>query len=281
MDASVARKTHRTLEPYHGVVYFAPEPREEYARIGLQGQRMGYFASRAAAMGPVSAEVVIATFVNFNPELVRRVIPAAWAIASPDEVLGARLAGIDRTLRRVLGEWIDSADADEAADLARQATTGCYLEGHPLYAGHAALPWPDEPHLVLWHAQTLLREFRGDGHIAAMATQGLTGIDVLLIHEATGALPAGVLQKSRAWDDDAWSAGRRKLVDRGILLSDGTLTERGLRDRQWVEDTTDALALPCWEILGEDRTERLRDLVRPASKLLANELAAGVNWDVD
>ena len=281
MDASVARKTHRTLEPYHGVVYFAPEPREEYARIGLRGQRMGYFASRAAAMGPVSAEVVIATFVNFNPELVRRVIPAAWAIASPEEVLKARLAGIDRTLRRVLGEWIDSADAAEAADLAKRATTGCYLEGHPLYAGHAALPWPEEPHLVLWHAQTLLREFRGDGHIAAMATQGLTGIDVLLIHEATGALPAGVLQKSRAWDDDAWAAGRCKLVDRGILLSDGTLTERGLRDRQWVEDTTDALALPCWEILRDERTERLRDLVRPASKLLANELAAGVNWDVD
>ena len=281
MDASVARKTHRTLEPYHGVVYFAPEPREEYARIGLRGQRMGYFASLAAAMGPVSAEVVIATFVNFNPELVRRVIPAAWAIASPEEVLKARLAGIDRTLRRVLGEWIDSADAAEAADLAKRATTGCYLEGHPLYAGHAALPWPEEPHLVLWHAQTLLREFRGDGHIAAMATQGLTGIDVLLIHEATGALPAGVLQKSRAWDDDAWAAGRCKLVDRGILLSDGTLTERGLRDRQWVEDTTDALALPCWEILRDERTERLRDLVRPASKLLANELAAGVNWDVD
>ena len=281
MDTAFARTMHRTLEPYHGVVYFAPEPREEYARIGLMGQRMGYFASRAAAMGAVSAEVVIATFFNFDPDLVRSAIPKAWSLASPESVVEARLTGIDRTLRRVLGEWIGGDDVIEAADLARRATAGCFLEGRPLYAGHAASAWPDEPHLALWHALTLLREFRGDGHIAAMTTQGLTALDALLIHEATGALPAGVLQKSRAWNDDAWSQGRASLEQRGILQSDGTLTERGKEDRQWVEDVTDRLAMSCWELLGKDQCERLRDLVRPASRLLSAELAVGVNSNVD
>jgi hypothetical protein len=281
MDTAVARKMHRTLEPYHGVIYFAPEPREEYAKIGLRGQRMGYFASRSAAMGPVSAEVVIATFFNFYPGLVRGVIPAAWSLASPESVLHARLTGIDRTLRRVLGGWIEGADVVEAADLARQATAGCFLEGHPLYAAHAALPWPDEPHLVLWHALTLLREFRGDGHIAAMTTQGLGALDALLIHEATGVLPVGVLQSSRAWPDDEWAAGRSSLEKRGVLHRDGTLTEQGQLDRQWVEDVTDRLELTCWELLGPQQCDRLRDLVRPASRLLSAELATGSNRELD
>lgn len=281
MDTAYARTIHRTLEPYHGVVYFAPEPREQYAEAGLTGHRMGYFASRAAAMGPVSADVVIATFFNFNPDLVRRVIPEAWSRASPEAVLQARLTGIDRTLRRVLGEWIDGPEVVEAAELARAATAGCHLEGRPLYAGHASLAWPDEPHLALWHALTLLREFRGDGHIAAMTTQGLNALDALLIHEATGVLAPGVLQKSRAWPDDAWTAGRASLERRGVLHADGTLTESGQRDRQWVEDVTDRLALACWEPLGRQACERLRDLVRPASRLLSAEFAAGVNWDAD
>jgi hypothetical protein len=106
-DAVVARKTWRTLEPIHGLIYFAPEAADHYAAIGIDG-RAGYFASRAAAMGPVAAEVVIATFFNFNPGLVRAAIPAAWTTGSTDEILGARLEAADAALRRALGDVVDS-----------------------------------------------------------------------------------------------------------------------------------------------------------------------------
>ena len=77
MDRTTARKMWRTLEPYHGMIYFVPEAVAEYDEIGLAPGRMGYFASRSAAMGPVPAAVVVATFFNFHPDLVHGVIPHA------------------------------------------------------------------------------------------------------------------------------------------------------------------------------------------------------------
>ncbi len=211
MNASVSRKMLRTMEPYHGMIYFVPEAADAYERVGLTGRRMGYFASRAAAMGPVPADVVIATFFNFSPPLVRRAIPAAWERATARAVVDARRDAADAALRRMLGPAVDGAEMKEAADLAREAANGCVPEGRPLYAGHASLPWPDEPHLVLWHAQTLLREFRGDGHIAAMVAEGITGAEALVIHGATGDIAPGLLQASRAWPDAEWLAAEERV----------------------------------------------------------------------
>src|SRR5437588_4218357 len=142
VDPAVARKTWRTLEPLHGLIYFAPEATERYAALGIDG-RAGYFASRAAAMGPVTAEVVIATFFNFYPGLVRAAIPAAWAKASTDKILSARLEAADAALRRALGDLADSPEMERAAALARTAAEAATDEivGRPLFTGHARLPW--------------------------------------------------------------------------------------------------------------------------------------------
>lgn len=166
MNPTLSRRMLRTLEPIHGMIYFVPEAHDAYSAVGLQGRRMGYFASRSAPMGPVPASVVVATFFNFCPNLVQRAIPAAWQLATPTAILDARHEAVDRALRRLLGEAVAGDDMREAADLARAATDGCRPDGRPLYAAHAELPWPQEAHMVLWHAQTLLREYRGDGHIA-------------------------------------------------------------------------------------------------------------------
>ncbi|HSP29886.1 MAG TPA: hypothetical protein VLN74_15145, partial [Ilumatobacteraceae bacterium] len=174
MDAPTARKTWRTLEPIHGAIYFAAEARDEYRMIGLDDRMAGYFASRSAPMGAVSAEVVIATFFNFDHDLVRRSMLGVWDRVSPPEMLAARLRGADRMIRSHAGEFVDTPEVVEAADLARAAALAACdrPEGRPLFAGHASLAWPDEPHLVLWHAQSLLREFRGDGHIVALTVEG-------------------------------------------------------------------------------------------------------------
>lgn len=270
MDPVVSRKMQRTLEPVHGMIYFVPEAQERYDALGLDGARMGYFASRSAAMGPVPARVVIAMFFNFYPPLVEAAIPEAWRRADPADILAARLDAADAALRRLLGDGVDSPEMKEAADLARRATDGCHPEGRPLYAAHAELPWPDAPHLVLWHAQTLLREFRGDGHIAALVAEDVTGVEALLVHEATGDLAPGVLQPTRAWPDEDWAAARRGLVERGWLDQDGALTDAGRTSRAWVEDTTDRLMLPCWRRLGEEDCTRLRELVRPFSRAISS-----------
>jgi hypothetical protein len=275
MDAVTARKTWRTLEPLHGFVYFAPEALEELTAIGLSAEVGGtYFPSRAAPMGAVPAEVVIATFYNFRPSVVRASIPRAWDIVTPDEVIDARLRGAERALRRMLGAGADSPEIAEASELARQVALQAMdtPEGRPLFAAHASLDWPDEPLLVLWHAQTLLREYRGDGHIAALVTESVSGLEALVLHAATGEFPAAGLQSTRGWTDDEWGAATADLRARGWVDEGGHLTETGRAHRQSVEDRTDALALAPYAAIGEDGCTRLRALARPFAKEVAASL---------
>jgi len=160
--SALAGRVFRASNSLHSCVYFSPEGDEEYVAVGLRPGRMGYFASRSAPMGAVSAGVVTATFYNFNPELVQRHIPRAWLLATPEQVLNARWKVADRTLRRLLGDEVtSSAELARAGEFARRAAERCTGEGRPLFAGHAGLDWPTEPHLVFWHAITLLREHRG------------------------------------------------------------------------------------------------------------------------
>jgi hypothetical protein len=273
MDPLVARKTWRTLEPLHGLIYFAPEADEAYAAVGLRGNRMGYFASRSAAMGPVTAAVVVATFYNFNPDLVTAAIPEAWQLASPATILDARRAAADRALRRVLPDGAaDSAELAEAAGLARRAAEAASRRpaGRPLFAAHAALPWPDDPLGVLWHAQTLLREYRGDAHIAALVLDGIGPVEALVLHGASGEAPTGMLQDTRAWPAEAWQAAEEGLRSRGLVDASSGLTEEGARLREAVEQRTDAASVDAYEVLGDDGCERLRSLCRPFSRAVVS-----------
>jgi hypothetical protein len=157
------------------------------------------------------------------------------------------------------------ARAAELAQVAAEATTP---HGRALFAGHASLPWPTAPHLVLWHAISLLREHRGDGHIATLVDAQLSGLDALIFHAASGEVPRAALQTSRGWPDDAWDAAVAGLAERGLVDGDGAFTEAGAALRQHIEDRTDALALAPWAALGEDGCDELRGLVRPLSKAI-------------
>jgi hypothetical protein len=214
--------------------------------------------------------VVIATFFNFNPDLVRAAIPAAWQTTTTEQLLGARLEAADAALRRALGDAVRAPEMARAAALARTAADAAteYIEGRPLFAAHARLDWPDDPHLVLWHAQTLLREYRGDGHVAALTTSGLTGIEALVVHAATGEVSAQVLKATRAWSDEQWAAGVDSVRSRGWLADgDGlVLSASGAAQRQEVEDTTDRLSVHAYSTLGEDGCSELRGLARPFSQ---------------
>ena len=266
---SVAR-THRRLEPLHSHVYFAPETEQHLTAAGLRPGRMGYFAGRAAAMGAVGPGVVTATFYNFAPAIVARHLPRAWTLASPEQVLAARHEAARASLTRLLGD-VPAADVAELADLLQQACTALTPEGRPLYAAHADLPWPGDPVLAVWHGVGLLREHRGDGHIASLVRHGLSGVEALVTHTLTGhGFSVTSAQLTRGWSDDEWAAALSALADRG-LVADGALTADGVALRTAVEQETDALSAAPFAHLGAARTERVGELATAlAGRLVAN-----------
>ena len=269
----LARSAHRYLEPVHTLVYFVPENGERYAALGIKGGMRGYFASRSAPLGRVPAEVVISTFYNFAPAQVRKAIPSVWEATSPEAVLDARLDGADAAMRRLLPDAVDSPEMARAAELAREATTVLDVVGRPLYAGHAALPWPQPAHLQLWHAATLLREHRGDGHIAALVLAGLTGLDASITYVATGhGMSEDLQRQTRGYTEEEWGDAKQRLIETGLLNADGGLSEDGQALRAGIEAQTDIAAAAPYDHLGPDRTQELIDLTRPWARSISKQI---------
>lgn len=263
---ATARDLWRLLEPVHAVVYFAPEAREAYARAGLRGGWMGYFASRSAALGTPSPELVTALFHGFAPGMVARALPDAWRYSTPERVLDARLAVADAALRRLLPST--GADLGDVVELALAAAAAVAVPGRPLAAAHLALPVPDEAHLALWHAATVLREHRGDGHVAALTVAGVDGCEAHVLQHAAGRVP-GEQRTYRGWTDEEWEAARGRLRERGWLDAGGALTAEGTARREAIEATTDRLAVAPYALLGDGPSTRLAELLRPVVAAIA------------
>jgi hypothetical protein len=271
-----ARRLWAVGEPFHALIYFAPECRAAGEAAGLTGFWQTYFAFRAAPLGPVGPEVVTATFFNFAPGFVARRVPAVWAAVSPAEALAARLAGVDAAARRVLGEaWPASAEVAEAAELAGAAAAVVDLPGRPLAAANAGLPVPSAPHLALWQALTTLREHRGDGHDAALVQRGIDGVSAHVLAAAAGRSTREWLQRARGWDDEDWDDAAARLTARGWLDGD-QLSAEGLAIVAAIEADTDRLALRPWQELGDVGCDRLAELLTPVRRAV---VAAG-DWPV-
>ncbi|MGX7824745.1 SCO6745 family protein [Actinokineospora sp. 24-640] len=252
------------IEPYHDVTYFTPESRAETDALGCRGGWMGYFGMRAAPLGAAPPWLVTSVFYNFHPSQVARALPQAWEIAPPEAFLAARLAGVDKALRRFLGPLVTGDDIVEAAELATVAAAAAPTAGRPLGAANAALPRPEEPHLALWQASTTLRESRGDGHVAALVTAGLDPCEALVAFSAEHGLSAEYMRLARKWSEQEWAAAVQRLTERG-LMDGGGLTEDGRAVRETVEALTDEAAAAPWEQLGVDGAARLARLLAPLS----------------
>ncbi|MFE6713046.1 hypothetical protein [Streptomyces sp. NPDC057695] len=256
------------LEPLHALLYYAPEAFEEAAALGYDTSERwpSYVAWRAAPLGPADADGVTRAFHSFSPAMIARYVPAAWETAAPADVLAARLRAVDRTYRAVLGEeLLADPGLAEAAGLARTAARAAAASGpdtvpRPLAAANAALPWSGAPHLDLWHAATILREHRGDGHLAALTDAGLDPVESLVSFAAVGAAPEHVFG-SRGWSAGEWAAARDRLAARGLVTVDGGATEAGRSLRAGIERRTDELAAAPWTALGPDGTARLAELL--------------------
>ncbi|GAA3013432.1 hypothetical protein JCM13580A_40030 [Streptomyces drozdowiczii] len=277
------RQLWHLLEPVHAVLYYAPEAFEEAAALGygVDERWPSYFAWRAAPLGDTGAERVAETFYSFSPGMVGAYVPGIWSVASPNAVLAARGRAVDRAYRALLGEGADAPDTAEAAALLRRVAEAADTAGRPLAAANAALPWPDAPHLAVWHAATVLREHRGDGHLAALADAELDPVEALVSFAAIGAARPEVFA-SRGWGDEEWRAARERLEKRGLVAGDGTATEAGRALRAEVERRTDEAAAGPWRVLTDVERERLVALLGPlwvaaiGSGLLPSENTLGI-----
>ncbi|MHC3473146.1 SCO6745 family protein [Streptomyces sp. 7R007] len=262
--ATTARMMWERLEPVHDLLYFAPEARRTADELGMRGFWMGYFALRAAPLGPVPAGVVTACFYVFHPARVARALPDAWRYAAPEDVLAARLRAMDAAMTGLFGrDAVTSARMAEAADLAWRAAAAAGTAGRPLAAANQALDRPRQAHTRLWQALTTLREHRGDGHVATLVGHGLSPVAAMVLKAAAGESDAALLREGRRWEPADWAAAETELRRRGWLDEDGALTAEGSAGRGAVEAQTDALAAQPWRALGQEHTARLADLLTP------------------
>ncbi|GAA3213529.1 SCO6745 family protein [Actinocorallia longicatena] len=262
-DLTPARRVWAAVEPLHAISYFAPEATGALTATGLRGYWMGYFAGRAAPMGPVSASVVRATFLVFSPARVERALPDAWSFAPVETILAAKIEGASAALRAALPEV-----PERLVELMEEAAGYCRFDGRPLAAAWAEVPRPDDLHGRLWLAATVLREHRGDGHVAALTRAGLSGLEAGITHVSSGSVSRKIIQESRGWTDDEWNSTVYALSARGILTPDGALTPRGVKLREEIEDDTDRLALDPALRLENKEIDELVSLAAPLCRTL-------------
>jgi hypothetical protein len=266
----LARRMWTLFEPLHAVTYFAPEAREQFEAVGLRGFWRGYFAGRAAPLGPIGPAPVVGAFFGFAPGMVARALPDVWSRATPAVALQARQAGAAAALRRSLGH-VHSDQIAEAAELLARAASGADVAGRVLAAANVALPVPEEPFARLWQSATLLREHRGDGHVAALVTAGLDGCESLAWRSGLD-LSRQTLQPARGWTDEEWQAAVDRLHARRWLTAAGAATADGVEAHRQVEAVTDEAAMRPWRALGEQATARLIELMSPLARAAAQDI---------
>jgi hypothetical protein len=265
--AAMARKAKEVMEPLVGMIYFVPEGPALYEKIGLQ-PRQAYFVTRASALGKVPPEVVVATFYNFNPAVV--ILAIRDQTCTPEQAAEARNQAVIESLTRLLKDEDGNAlDVTRLVELVKKACSNLKVDGRPLFAAYYGQAWHDEnPYLSLWWGCNLLREYRGDGHIAALVAEDISGIECTLISPAWVKASKTFWIRSRAWSENEMTAAYAGLQERGIMEGE-ELTEQGRALRDAIEARTDELALAPWRNLGEAETEEFLTLLAPITQKAA------------
>jgi hypothetical protein len=264
-----SRSMWTLFEPIHAVTYFAPEARSAYEQAGLRGFWRGYFAGRAAPLGPAGAAVVTASFYTFAPAFVARAIPAVWELITPEQALRTRTAGAVEALGGLLGGREPEVAA--AADLLWQAASELDCAGRVLAAANVALDQGSSALTRLWQAATVLREHRGDGHFAALTAADIDGCEAVALRCRMD-LRRESLQPMRGWTDQEWDGALGRLADRGWVGADGELTSAGRDAHAAVEAATDHAAARPWTRLGPEVTADVVKVLTPLALACASIL---------
>ena len=264
----MARRMFELVEPIGVIPYSSDDPNEAMFALGFTDLWDTYFAGRAAPLGLVPAEVVDALFYNFAPGEVARHIPKVWSTTTPEAAIEARRAGCATALRRILGDRVESAAFTRATELLLRAATSAPLEGRPMYAALRSLSIPDDVVARMFHAASLLREHRGDGHVAALMVEGIGGLEAHVLLALDMGMPAGRFGRVHHLPAAQLGAVIDGMRGRGLIGDDGWLSEAGRAVKQRVEDRTDDLAAPPYACLDPGELEELMAALEPLAALL-------------
>ena len=262
-----ARRLASALEPIAAQVYFSPECHAAYAELGFgpsPGEANGvalpdgpaYFTSRGSVMGQVHGSVVAAAFAVFNPAVVVPAVAHGWTLTDATTIAAARDEGAIAQLCRILGD--EPAGLHRAVQLLLRAVEQLHPAGKPLFSGLTSLAMPEPPLGVAWRLTDLLREYRGDAHVAAWTGAGFDAPEIGLLTELYWGLPPRSYLRTRAWSTDDLDGAQQRLLSRGLITDDGaTLTDEGRTAREGVEEMTDLMCRPITDALGDDLDELL------------------------
>ncbi len=247
-----SRALRKVTEPIAAGVYFAPEAHQGYEAQGLDYFE-GYFCSRSACLGAAPWSVVCAAFAAFKPAAVESSVTNGWAKTTPPPMLAAREAGATAQLERLVGDAVASAAVERATELLFAASDGVDPSGRALFAGLSILERPTTRFGALWRAADLVREHRGDGHIAAWMPH-VDSTEITVMTELAWGIPPRSYVFTRGWNADEVDAAYERLTDRG-LVADGALTAAGTELRDHIERTTDESTSAVIDRIGDDFDE--------------------------
>jgi hypothetical protein len=244
---SPARQLRDAIEPIATIYVWSELAYQEYARLGLEFLN-GYVWSRSSVLGEPEPTVAASAFGVFEPGLIATLYESGRKTCGLAEIRAAKETGAVASLRRVLGEPDGLA---EAVDLLRRGAAAADPTGRALHAGLTALPWPADPLGQLWHACSILREHRGDSHLALCVAAGLDGLAANLLTELVVGWDPFAYTATRGWSPEAMQTGLKLLEARG-LVAGAAPTEEGRRLRDDIEDSTDRLMQPVVDAIGDD-----------------------------
>ncbi len=273
--SSTSRHLAAVLEPIAGQVYFSPECNANYQALGFGegrgirdgltlGNRVAYFTSRGSVMGQVSGQVVAATFAVFNPDIVIPSVDEGWKLTDAKTIFDARDRGGIAQLERILGP--SPMNIDRAQQLLQRAVDPLRIEGRALFAGLRSQVMPTTALGATWRLADMLREYRGDSHIAAWISEGLDAVEVCLLTDAFSGQPMRTYSATRGWQTEQFDPATERLIARGLLDASGeTFTPAGRELRSRIELNTDRQMQAAMNAIGDDLAE-LMEILAPLAQ---------------
>ncbi len=261
-STSPARRLRDAVEPIATIGWWSRAAAESALALGHDFFD-GYVWGRAAALGAdVAPSVVVSAFGVFNGALLVPVYEHGRSVSSRSEVLASRSSGAAAGLRQATAGIDENTIANAGAALLAAVST---IEPGPrhLFGALQALPVPADPYGRLWRAAELVREHRGDTHLAACAAAGLDMAEMNVLTEVWLGYPVGEYSSTRGFDAAALALAVERMAARGWMAADGVLTPAGRSARDAIESATDVGQALLVEAIGEG----LEDLVATLGRI--------------
>ena len=252
-----ARRLRDAIEPLACQSIWSEEAAERYVELGLDDWFAAYIWERTAALGTPPTALAVMAMGVWNADLIGPLFDKAIAAISQQDIVAVRLTAPGATVRRLLGDI--EAEAAPVLEALRRGIEAADATARPLFAGLTAEPWPEDVAAALVHACHLLREHRGDSHLAVCALAGLDPVEMNILTALYCGHEPLTYTATRGWTQEQMTAALERLRGRG-LVSGSSFSEEGLQFRHRLEDQTDAMQQSIIDAMSshlDDHIERL------------------------